>query len=224
LVQEIDDIDNSGGSGHSKTDITSRVAKLRPKWDDECRDYDKAFTLAMDLVRTELLEVMMVTGGSDWRARLALRAKISSRHEDHESGRVLFFDCDKPVKWCHCLLELERETEIHGKHTNILFVVSKTNDHHYGLKTPYKRCPFPAPWRGLAEAELEAASGVAGASLVHQGGYVAYTSTREAAIAMIDAAMAEEVKRKEEQSEIMKKQEINDVVKNLRRLSIRAYK
>ena len=119
----------------------------------------------------------------------------------------MFFDCDKPVKWCHCLLELERETEIHGKHTNILFVVSKvntimrthfqklilqhrqtslttlqTNDQHYGLKTPYKRCPFPSPWRGLAEAELEAASGVAGASLVHQGGYVAYTSTREAAL------------------------------------------
>ena len=36
--------------------------------------------------------------------------------------------------------------------------------------------------------------------------------------------MAEDQKRKEEMSEIMKKQEINDVVKNLRRLSIRAYK
>ena len=34
---------------------------FRPKWDDECRDYDKAFTLAMDLVRTELIEVMQVS-------------------------------------------------------------------------------------------------------------------------------------------------------------------
>ena len=34
-------------------------------------------------------------------------------------------DDDKPVKWCHCLLELERETGIHGKQSNILFVVSK---------------------------------------------------------------------------------------------------
>ena len=39
--------------------------------------------------------------------------------------RVLFMDDDKPVKWCHCLLELERETGIHGKQSNILFVVSK---------------------------------------------------------------------------------------------------
>ena len=48
---------------------------------------------------------------------------------------MLFFDCDKPVKWCHCLLELERETEIHGKHTNILFVVSKVNTI---MRTPYR--------------------------------------------------------------------------------------
>ena len=59
----------------------------RPKWDDECRDYDKAFILAMDLVRAELTEVIQVIGGSDWRARLALRAKISTRHDDHQSGR-----------------------------------------------------------------------------------------------------------------------------------------
>ena len=59
----------------------------RPKWDDECRDYDKAFIVAMNLVRTEFLEVMKVVGGSDWRARLSLRQKIRTRHDDHESGR-----------------------------------------------------------------------------------------------------------------------------------------
>ena len=45
--------------------------------------------------------------------------------------RVLFFDDDKPVKWCHCLLELEREADIHGKQSNILFVVSKEIHHVY---------------------------------------------------------------------------------------------
>jgi len=224
LIQEIDEIDNNGGSGHSKTDITSRVAKLRPKWDDECRDYDKAFSAAMNLVRTEFLEVMRVVAGSDWRARLSLRHKIRSRHDDHESGRVLFFDDDKPVKWCHCLLELEREMEIHGKQSNILFVVSKTNENHYGIKTPYKRCPFPDKWRGLHEQELEKISGIPGAIFVHNGGFVAYTVDREAAIKFIDAAIAEDVKRKEEMSEKLKQQEIHDVVKNLRRMSIRAYK
>ena len=47
---------------------------------------------------------------------------------------------------------------------------------------------------------------------------------RTAAIKIIDAAIAEDLKRKEAMSEILKKQEINDVVKNLRRMSVRAYK
>ena len=59
-MQEIDEIDNNGGSGHSKTDITSRVAKLRPKWDDVCRDYDRAFLEAMDLVKNEFIEVFII--------------------------------------------------------------------------------------------------------------------------------------------------------------------
>ena len=53
---------------------------------------------------------------------------------------------------------------------------------------------------------------------------MAYTVDREAAIKFIDAAIAEDVKRKEEMSEKLKQQEIHDVVKNLRRMSIRAYK
>ena len=47
----------------------------RPKWDDECRDYDKAFILAMDLVRTELIEVMEVS----WRSYLIKSYLILSR-------------------------------------------------------------------------------------------------------------------------------------------------
>ena len=29
----------------------------RPKWDDECRDYDRAFGDAMEMVRKEFIEV-----------------------------------------------------------------------------------------------------------------------------------------------------------------------
>ena len=48
--------------------------------------------------------------------------------EDGEAGFYPWFmEDDKPVKWCHCLLELERETGIHGKQSNILFVVSKVS-------------------------------------------------------------------------------------------------
>ena len=100
----------------------------------------------------------------------------------------------------------------------------RTNENHYGIKTPYKRCPFPDKWRGLHERELEKVSDVPGAIFVHNGGYVAYAVDRSAALNMIDAAIAEDDRRKEAMSEILKKQEINDVVKSLRRMSVRAYK
>ena len=58
----------------------------------------------------------------------------------------------------------------------------QTNENHYGIKTPYKRCPFPEKWRGLAEQELVSVSGIEGAIFVHAGGFVAYALDREAAV------------------------------------------
>ena len=202
LIQEIDEIDNNGGSGHSKTDITSRVAKLRKLFIGCALIYvsnlwincplgqfqttaSSEFSLILDLNGMMNVETMIMLlfrpwiwweqsslkpsgawrnnfvwiifhkiflcsvwlveaigeldllWGRNWTAICSnihycrdwnivdAREKIGKRHDDHESGRVLFFDDDKPVKWCHCLLELEREAEIHGKHSNILFVVSR---------------------------------------------------------------------------------------------------
>lgn len=53
------------------------------------------------------------------------------------------------------------------------------------------RADLPAAWAGLTNADLEAASGVAGASFCHNGRFVAAARTREAALAMADLAVAE---------------------------------
>ena len=53
------------------------------------------------------------------------------------------------------------------------------------------RADLPAAWAGLTNDELEAASGVAGASFCHNGRFVAAARTREAALAMADLAVAE---------------------------------
>ena len=66
--------------------------------------------------------------------------------------------------------------------TKIKLQLFQTNENHYGIKTPYKRCPFPEKWRGVAEQELVTMSGIEGAMFVHAGGFVAYTLDREAAI------------------------------------------
>jgi uncharacterized UPF0160 family protein len=53
------------------------------------------------------------------------------------------------------------------------------------------RADLPAAWAGLTNDDLEAASGVAGASFCHNGRFVAAARTREAALAMADIAVAE---------------------------------
>ena len=53
------------------------------------------------------------------------------------------------------------------------------------------RADLPAVWAGLTGAELEAASGVPGASFCHNGRFIAAARTRDAALAMAELAVAE---------------------------------
>jgi len=53
------------------------------------------------------------------------------------------------------------------------------------------RADLPASWAGLTGAELEAASGVKGASFCHNGRFIAAAATREAALALADLAVKE---------------------------------
>jgi uncharacterized UPF0160 family protein len=53
------------------------------------------------------------------------------------------------------------------------------------------RADLPAAWAGLTNGDLEAASGVKGASFCHNGRFVAAAKTREAALAMAEIAVTE---------------------------------
>lgn len=51
------------------------------------------------------------------------------------------------------------------------------------------RADLPAAWAGLRDAELEAATGVPGATFCHNGRFIAAAKTREAILAMADLAV-----------------------------------
>ncbi|TCM53259.1 uncharacterized UPF0160 family protein [Rhizobium sp. PP-F2F-G48] len=53
------------------------------------------------------------------------------------------------------------------------------------------RADLPMAWAGLTNADLEAASGVMGASFCHKGRFIAAARTRKAALALADIAVAE---------------------------------
>ena len=53
------------------------------------------------------------------------------------------------------------------------------------------RADLPAAWAGLTNADLEAASGVEGATFCHNGRFIAAARTREATLAMAELAVKE---------------------------------
>lgn len=53
------------------------------------------------------------------------------------------------------------------------------------------RADLPAAWAGLTDGDLEAASGVTGASFCHNGRFIAAAKTREAALALAELAVRE---------------------------------
>ncbi len=53
------------------------------------------------------------------------------------------------------------------------------------------RADLPASWAGLTSGDLEAASGIKGASFCHNGRFIAAAKTREAALAMAELAVTE---------------------------------
>ena len=56
-----------------------------------------------------------------------------------------------------------------------------------------QRADLPAAWAGLTNGDLEAASGVKGASFCHNGRFIAAAKTREAALAMAELAAREAI-------------------------------
>jgi hypothetical protein len=62
---------------------------------------------------------------------------------------------------------------------------------HAGEKGSLRnRLDMPEAWRGLQDAALEQACGIPGAVFVHRSGHLAIAATREAALAMARACLA----------------------------------
>ncbi len=52
------------------------------------------------------------------------------------------------------------------------------------------RRPLPEAWRGLRDAELDAAAGIEGCVFVHRAGFIGGHRTREGAVKMATQALA----------------------------------
>ena len=185
LVQPIDAADNGFPIADSRPgmplefDFGEIVKAFLPTWLEDEAGQDAAFFEIVPFARRLL-------------ARVIEHAK--ARVKGNELAAAAYAASPDPR-----LLVLEgpySSGEVTEAHPEILFVVSPdVFADRWNLKTvqdaQYKnRLPLPEAWAGLRDADLEAATGVPGATFCHRGRWFCAAQTREAALTLATLALA----------------------------------
>ena len=109
IVEAFDGIDNGISTQQgpalykSRTDISSRIGYLNPRWNEEYNDQilDQRFEQASSLAGKEFLERVDYTAKAWLPARDIVLKAIQERKQVHDSGRVLVFETFSPWKVSH---------------------------------------------------------------------------------------------------------------------------
>ena len=161
--------------------LSALLETLKPDFDDVAPDAENvAFHNALAIARA-FVEAGVARKAAKLRAETIVRQAIDAAGQ----GRVLELPMGMPFRPA-----IEKAGADH-----LLFVVHP-REKDWCLTTIRKsddgfdvRADLPAAWAGLTGGELEAASGVPGASFCHNGRFVAAGKTRQAVLAMADLAV-----------------------------------
>jgi uncharacterized UPF0160 family protein len=163
--------------------LPALLETLKPVFDETDPEADeRAFHQALAIARA-FVEARIGKSAAKLRAEAVVHKAIVAAGD----GRVLELPMGMPF----------RPSIIKAGADQLLFVVHP-RDKDWCLTTIRQadegfavRADLPAAWAGLTNGDLEAASGVIGASFCHNGRFVAAARTREAALAMAELAVNE---------------------------------
>lgn len=158
---------------------------LKPVFDDvDPEAEDRTFNTALSIARS-FVEARVARSA----AKLRAEALVQQAIVDAGQGRILELPMGMPF----------RPAVVKAQADHLLFVVHprqqdwcvagiRRADEGFAL-----RADLPAAWAGLTHGDLEAASGVIGASFCHNGRFIAAAKTREAALAMAELAVQDAI-------------------------------
>ncbi|NWJ23510.1 MYG1 family protein [Rhizobium sp. RM] len=156
---------------------------LKPVFDETDPEAEtRAFHAALDIARS-FVEAKIAKSA----AKLRAEALVNKAIVDAGAGYILELPLGMPF----------RPAIVKAGADHLLFVVHpRGNDWCLtGIRRADEgfelRADLPLAWAGLTNEDLEAASGVKGASFCHNGRFIAAAKTREAAMAMAELAVKE---------------------------------
>ncbi|MBP0445086.1 MYG1 family protein [Roseomonas sp. SSH11] len=194
FVRHVDLVDN-GVERAAPTDLTSMVETFNGAWDAPSQSDPVAFE---EFQRRGFLRASRMVADAVERqiekergAAFAYQAVVEAWKDCKAGASGLYPDVlelPRGMPWQRPAFELAMP---------ILYVTSPEPDGRWKVQAmPAEKGSFasrlemPAAWRGLQDAALEQACGIAGALFVHRGGHLAIAATRDAALAIARACLA----------------------------------
>jgi len=173
------------------TDLSSRVGKLNPWWNDPNQDTRPGFDKAKEMTGAEFTETVRFYGLSWFPAREIVANAIKKRMEYHPSGEILVLESFCP--WKDHLFQVEEELKIKPEIKYCLFkdgggdsriqCVPVRSDSFANRKS------LPKDWRGKRDKELSDAAGIDGCTFVHISGFIGGNHTFEGVLKMATKAL-----------------------------------
>ncbi|GAA5988366.1 hypothetical protein JCM5350_004416 [Sporobolomyces pararoseus] len=184
----------------SRTDISSRIGNLNPRWNEEYNDQilDQRFEQASQLAGKEFLERLDYLYKAWLPAREIVKRAVEKRKEVHPSGKVLVFDEFAP--WKEHLHILEQDLAIPQDELPLYALYpedsSKPETSKYRIQavsvTPESfesRKALPEAWRGVRDEELSKLTGIEGCVFVHAAGFIGGNASKAGALEMARKAL-----------------------------------
>lgn len=186
------DVPNQDARYTISTDLSARVGKLNPWWNEPSDDEDfyKRFLTAVELTGKEFLECVMYFGKAWLPARSIVEEAVKNRFQVDPSGAILKMEQFCP--WKDHLWDIEQEHKIEGAIIYCLFADVSTSWRVQCV--PLKEGSFANRkdllWKGLRDEELSKASGIDGGVFVHASGFIGGNKTYQGALAMAQKSLS----------------------------------
>jgi len=192
FIEGMDAIDNGVSQYDSpqkykeSTNLSRRVSRLNPSWNDPCQDnLDERFLQAVEIVGKEFLDIVRDVGLSWIPARGIVEKGISERFSVHASGKIVVLEQFCP--WKEHLYALEKEVGAE----RVLYVLYSDQSGKWRVQAVPEsedsfasRLALPDAWRGLRDEQLSEMNKIAGCIFVHASGFIGGNATREGAVEM----------------------------------------
>jgi len=197
LMEEIDGIDNGIDVADERryivsTNLSSRIGRCNPKWNDAHQDEQAGFQKALQLVEEEFMDRVSFYRDSWWPARSIVEKSLLNRFNVHSTGKIVMLE-NGGCPWKDHLFSIEEELKIEGEILYVLYpdplgqwrVQCVPNE----LGSFANRKSLPESWRGIRDNHLSELSGIEDCVFVHASGFIGGNKTKAGALEMATQAL-----------------------------------